>query len=64
MVPVTVTIGGQTAQPSFAGLTPGFAGLYQVNVQIPNGVMPGDQVPVSISVGGKSSPGSIFMAVK
>jgi uncharacterized protein (TIGR03437 family) len=61
---VTVTFGGQAATPGFAGLTPGFAGLYQVNVVVPTGVTPGNQVPVTVSAGGKSSSGAIFMAVK
>jgi uncharacterized protein (TIGR03437 family) len=30
-----VTVGGQQAQVLFAGLTPGWVGLYQVNIQIP-----------------------------
>jgi uncharacterized protein (TIGR03437 family) len=61
---VTVTFGGQTAIPGFAGLTPGFAGLYQVNVVVPTGVTPGNQVPVTLSASGKSSSGAIFMAIK
>jgi adhesin/invasin len=61
---VTVTFGGQTATPGFAGLTPGFAGLYQVNVVVPTDVTPGNQVPVTMSAGGKSSSGAIFMAIK
>jgi uncharacterized protein (TIGR03437 family) len=64
VAPVTVTFGNQTVAAGFAGLTPGLAGLYQVNVNVPPGVTPGNQVPVTISVGGKSSAGSIFIAVK
>jgi len=63
-VPVTVTIGGQTANSFFAGLTPGFAGLYQINVVVPPGIPAGNQVPVTISVAGKSSSGNVFIAVQ
>jgi uncharacterized protein (TIGR03437 family) len=61
---VTVTFGNQTVTAGFAGLTPGLAGLYQVNVNVPPGVTPGNQVPVMISVGGKSSASSIYMAIR
>ncbi len=61
--PVTVTFGTQTVTAAFAGLTPGLAGLYQVNVNVPAGVTPGNQVPVTISVGGKSSSSTIYMAI-
>jgi len=53
--PVSVTIGGQPAVVQFAGLTPGYAGLYQVNVQIPSGVTPGSSVPLVISQDGVPS---------
>ena len=52
---VTVNFGGQTATPSFAGLGPGFQGLYQLNVAVPQGVTPGNTVPVTITVGGVTS---------
>jgi uncharacterized protein (TIGR03437 family) len=53
--PVTVTIGGVPATVSFAGLTPTYVGLYQVNVQVPPGVPTGAAVPVVVSIGGQSS---------
>lgn len=61
---VTVTIGGQSATASFAGLTPGYAGLYQINVAVPAGIAPGSQVPITIAVAGKSSTGNVYIAVK
>jgi uncharacterized protein (TIGR03437 family) len=53
---VTVTIGGQPATVAFAGLTPTYAGLYQVNVTVPSGITPGPSVPVIITAAGLSSP--------
>jgi virginiamycin B lyase len=52
---VSVTIGGQTAPFLFAGLSPGFVGLYQVNVQFPTGVAPGNAVPVIVTTAGLKS---------
>lgn len=52
--PVTVTIGGQSAQVLFAGLAPGFAGLYQVNAVVPPGVTAGANVPVILTTAGFS----------
>ncbi len=39
---VTATVDGINAPVHFAGLAPGFVGLYQVNVQIPAGVKNGE----------------------
>jgi uncharacterized protein (TIGR03437 family) len=61
---VTVAFGGQIATPAFAGLTPGLAGLYQINVTLPPGVTPGSQMPVKISAGAASSSNAIFMAIQ
>jgi uncharacterized protein (TIGR03437 family) len=51
-----VTVGGQSAQVGFAGLAPGFAGLYQVNVVVPTGTQTGANVPISMITGGQTSP--------
>ena len=39
----------------FAGLTPGYVGLYQVNVQLPTGVTPGNAVPVVVTTANLNS---------
>jgi len=49
-----VTIGGLNAPVLFSGIAPGYAGLYQVDVQIPAGVAAGSDVAVQISM-----PGSV-----
>jgi len=53
--PVTVSVGGASADVSFKGLTPGFVGLYQINATIPQGVTPGNQVPVVVTAAGQPS---------
>jgi uncharacterized protein (TIGR03437 family) len=49
-----VQIGGIPATVQFSGIAPGFAGLYQINVQIPTGVIPGDDVSLQIGMPGSS----------
>jgi uncharacterized protein (TIGR03437 family) len=49
-----VTIAGQAAPVVFSGLVPGFAGLYQVNVQVPAGIPPGVQ-NLALTINGASS---------
>jgi trimeric autotransporter adhesin len=52
---VSVSVGGQSATPTFAGLVPGYTGLYQVNVTVPSGVAAGSSVPVMVTVAGQNS---------
>ena len=58
-----VIIGGTEAVVQFAGLTPGSAGLYQVNAVIPQDTPFGDQVPIQLNVGGLDSP-AVTMSVQ
>jgi adhesin/invasin len=59
---VSATVGGRSATVQFAGLAPGFAGLIQVNVQIPTGLSLGDQ-PVFVTINGSPSNAGVI-AVK
>ena len=52
--PVDVTVAGVAAKVLFSGQAPGFPGLNQVNVQLPDGIPSGLQ-PLSITTGGVRS---------
>ena len=52
---LTVMIGGQRAQLLFSGLAPGFSGLYQVNLLVPEGVGSGPEVRVTLAIAGQTS---------
>lgn len=60
--PITVTIGGQSAAVAFAGLTPSFVGLYQVNATVPARLAAGPHALVVTSADGyPSSPVTFFV---
>ena len=50
-----VKIGGVSAVVTFSGIAPGNAGQYQINVQVPSGVKPGDDVKLQITMPDGSS---------
>jgi uncharacterized protein (TIGR03437 family) len=53
--PPVVTIGGTSAKVLYSGLAPGAIGLYQLDAQIPTGILTGPAVPVMVSLGGMTS---------
>lgn len=60
VLPTTVTIDGMSVPASFAGLAPGYAGLYQVNAQVPE-IGPGT-AEVILTINGLDSQ-TVTMAV-
>jgi len=64
LLPVAVSIGGKTANITYAGGAPGLvAGLMQINAQIPAGITAGNSVPLTIEVGGILAQTEITVAV-
>ena len=58
--PPTVKISGTPAPVLFSGVVPGYAGLYQVNVRVPDfGPKVGDDVPIEVSIGGVTDSATI-----
>jgi uncharacterized protein (TIGR03437 family) len=64
VLPVKVFLGGVEAQVDFAGLAPEFVGLYQINAYVPEGVTPGDAVPLVIEQDGRRSREDVTIAVR
>ena len=57
-LPVSASIGGSEATVLFLGLSPGFIGLAQANLLVPD-LAPGDH-PVVITIGGAASNGPVI----
>ena len=55
MVEPEVTFGGAPGELLYSGLTPGFVGLYQINVTIPLNAPKGLQVPLTIEAGASTT---------
>jgi uncharacterized protein (TIGR03437 family) len=58
-----VTLGGVPAPVFFSGLAPGFVGLYQVNVKVPEEAPSGNAVDVILTLGGVAS-NAVTMAIE
>lgn len=61
-VPV-VMIGGLQAKVLFAGMTPQFVGVYQVNIVIQPGTPTGDAVPLQLQINGITTTNLVTIAV-
>lgn len=64
ILPVTATIGGQSATVTYSGGVPGVVGgLTQVNVTIPAGISAGSAVPVVLTVGGVQTQAGVTLSI-
>jgi uncharacterized protein (TIGR03437 family) len=60
-----VWLGGTVMDPllvKYAGVTPGFAGLYQINLELPGNL--GTDPEIRVAVGGQSSPAGLKLPVR
>jgi uncharacterized protein (TIGR03437 family) len=65
VLPVGVTIGGVQAQVVYEGSAPGeIQGLFQINAVVPNGITPGNAVPILLTVGQAQSQTGVTIAVQ
>jgi len=60
---ISISIGGVDAPVSSAILAPGRGGVYQIAAKLPQGVEPGDSIPVTLTVAGQVSP-AVSMSVR
>jgi uncharacterized protein (TIGR03437 family) len=67
VLPVDVKIGGVQVREQFellyVGVTPGSAGLYQVNLKVRQAVQPGNQ-PVRLQIGNQVTPAGGYLHVQ
>jgi uncharacterized protein (TIGR03437 family) len=61
---LTVTLEGINAPVLFAGATPGYTGLYQVNATVAAGIAASSQASLILTQGGRSSPAGVTIAVQ
>jgi uncharacterized protein (TIGR03437 family) len=57
-----ISIGGMSAQVAYAGLTPGFVGLYQLNVVVPN-IPASDKTPLTFALDGTPGTQTLFLFI-
>jgi uncharacterized protein (TIGR03437 family) len=63
-LPVTINIGGYNASVVYAGPAPGFAGLMQINAQVPGGFLGPGMQSVTLTVGSAQSQSGATIALQ
>jgi uncharacterized protein (TIGR03437 family) len=63
VTPPVILVNGITAPFLFAGISPDFVGVYQVNAIVPAAAGSGDALPLQFQVGGITSPDTTTMAI-
>ena len=61
--PFQILFAGIPATVTYAGFAPGYVGLYQINVVVPN-VAASDSVPLTFTLGGAAGPQNLVIAVQ
>jgi uncharacterized protein (TIGR03437 family) len=61
---VTAKIGDVAAPVEFAGLAPGFVGLLQLNIKVPDNAPTGDSVELTLTCNGISNQMPVYIAVQ
>jgi uncharacterized protein (TIGR03437 family) len=65
VLPVKVLIGGAEAEVLYAGGASGFiAGFMQIDARVPDGIAPGDSVPIQLVIGSAASQPGLSMSVR
>jgi minor extracellular serine protease Vpr len=63
VTPPVVMVGGVAAQVVFAGMTPQFVGVYQINIVIQPGTPTGNAIPLQIQMNGITTTNQVTIAV-
>jgi uncharacterized protein (TIGR03437 family) len=58
-----ISFGGVLATATYSGLAPGYVGLYQFNVVVPN-VAASDTVPLTFTLAGAKGPQNLVIAIQ
>ncbi len=63
--PTLVTIGGQNASVEYSGAAPGaVAGLWQINVRVPNGLPANNNTPITLRIGSFGPLTGVTVAIR